>query len=251
MFRMTQRQARGFAWCEVMGEPMRGGRKMSRKNVSAIVSDAGWIGGFVHLLVREMHRQGWTDEQIHTLVSETAPEEQMIQRIVALLMSECKLAGDTYSIAVDYTRTLAAMIAAGEYDYINLDVTKAHFSIQRPSANKVASDGGPYRKSVNQNKNTEVVLVHLTRVASEDEALFHMDKLGLRPARIEELLAFGEKYPDLQRQFPIVALGSRWRGSGGRWCVVCLRRCGSGRGLRLYWFHHGFVPFCRFLASRK
>lgn len=52
------------------------------KDKSAIVSGAGWIGGFVDQLVREMLAQGWTHDAIHALV-QTRPEDQPIKAIVA------------------------------------------------------------------------------------------------------------------------------------------------------------------------
>lgn len=55
---------------------------MAAKDKVAIVSGAGWIGGFTDLLVREMLRQGWTHESIHALVTQTKPEDQPIEAIV-------------------------------------------------------------------------------------------------------------------------------------------------------------------------
>lgn len=55
---------------------------MAAKDKFAIVSGAGWIGGFTDLLVREMIRQGWTYESIHALVTNTKPEDQPIEAIV-------------------------------------------------------------------------------------------------------------------------------------------------------------------------
>lgn len=52
------------------------------KDKVAIVSGAGWIGGFTDLLIREMRKQGWSLEEIHTLVTETKPEDQPIEAIV-------------------------------------------------------------------------------------------------------------------------------------------------------------------------
>lgn len=227
---------------------------MSRKNVSAIVSGAGWISGFASLLVQEMRRQGWTDEQIHSLVTESAPEKQPIQQIVSLLKGVDKNQfGPVYPVSVDYTCTLVEMIKAGKYDWVNDNITEKNFPIHRPSVSEAATgDGGPYRvPGVQNNGNIELGLVHLNKVASEEEVLRHLEQLGLRPAKIEELLAFGEKYPDIQREFPIVALGSRWRASDGLWCVAFLGRAGDKRDLSLSWLHLAFRSDCRFLVSRK
>lgn len=124
---------------------------------------------------------------------------------------------DTYIVSVDYTRTLAQMIEVGKYDWEASDITEEHFPIERPSNFSVPTiDGGHHRTLSVQNCEVKLVLVHLNNVARTDEVVRYMDKLGLRPARIEELLAFGEKYPDIQRHFPVAAIGSFWVDSGHR-----------------------------------
>lgn len=213
---------------------------MSKKNVSAIVSGAGWIGGFANLLVQEMRRQGWSDESIHALVTESKPEEQSIQKIVSLLKSPKAIqAGDTFSVTIDYKKSLADMIAVGKYDYVNPNIVEKNFPIQqRPSVSEadMQSSGNPYRTLGVQNDNSaNIVLVHLNKAVKTSEVLAYMDKQGLRPAYIEELLAFGEKYPEIQRQFPVVALGSVWVSSGQGRSVACLGSGGSERDLGLYW----------------
>lgn len=230
---------------------------MSKKNVSAIVSGAGWIGGFANLLVQEMRRQGWSDQSIHALVTESKLEEQPIQKIVSLLRNAKTIQnGDTFSVTIDYAKSLADMITAGKYDYANNEIKEKNFPIQRPSVSEADTGGsGPYRTpgSVSNDNSTNIVLVHLNKLAITTEVLAHMDKLGLRPARIEELLALGEKYPEIQRQFPVVALGSVWVGSGRRRDVAYLDRDGSGRDLILHWGDPGsrWDEVSRFAAVSK
>ena len=78
-----------------------------------------------------------------------------------------------------------------------------------------------------------------------------MDEAGYRPATLAELLALGESQPELQRQFPIIALGSVWRGAFGRRRVACLYVPGYGRRLNLYYLDNDWRAHCRFLAVRK
>lgn len=135
---------------------------------------------------------------------------------------------------------LAELIAAGNYDCPNSDITPENFPLESDGA-----DGG------------EPVLVHLDRTATTDEVLAELDRRGLKPARIEHLLRYGADHPEEQRQYPIVCLGSS----------LCLPRClprgrrrfpflGEGDGVRelnLSWsgpVHHWRGVF-RFLALRK
>ncbi|MEK7384088.1 MAG: hypothetical protein AAB262_12495 [Elusimicrobiota bacterium] len=101
-----------------------------------------------------------------------------------------------------------------------------------------------------ENREVAFEYVHMDRDASTDEVLAEMDRKGLRPALYEELLGFAEKYPDEQRKFPIVALGSEAD-------VSCLRHVAflwdddDGRHLDLIWVDGDWDGDCRFLAVRK
>ena len=150
---------------------------------------------------------------------------------------------ETYLIlvTVDYSRTLAEMVAAGKYDWISEDMVEQNFSIRRPTERPVSI--------------VEIVLVHINKQVGLKKVLRHLDRRGLRPATIEELLAIGEHFPNLQRQFPIVGLGSSWIGPDGRRCVPCLRQ-GFGnhkakRHLRLHWCSYTWGRGYRFAAVRK
>lgn len=57
-----------------------------------------------------------------------------------------------------------------------------------------------------------------------EDVLSELDRQGLRPAELHELLALGKSYPDLQRGFPVAALGSVWKTPHGYLDVPCLYR---------------------------
>ena len=87
--------------------------------------------------------------------------------------------------------------------------------------------------------------------ATIEEILERMDKSGFRPAFLEELLAFATKFPDEQRKFPIVALGSV-NLIQGRSHVAKLDANPEQRELFMKWTveignHEGW----RFLVARK
>lgn len=98
---------------------------------------------------------------------------------------------ETWIVTVDSRQTFAQMIEAGDYDHVNSQITEASFPVAR---GEVAT--------------RELVLVHLGGVSSTVEVLQELDNLGVRSGRIEDLLALGATYPELQRQYPIVALGA-------------------------------------------
>ena len=122
----------------------------------------------------------------------------------------------TFKVLVDYTKTLKEMIRVGQYDWINDDITSNHFPVT-----------GTGQKEV------EITLFHFNRTISSDDAITEMKKAGYRPASVEELLALGAAEKELQKQFPINALGSVWRRPDGDRDVPCLGRDGGGRDLDL------------------
>lgn len=139
----------------------------------------------------------------------------------------------TFKVTVDYTLDLAAMIKAGKYNWVYEHITDQKFPIKGTGKSEI-----------------ELVLVHLDRYATTEEVKAELDKRGLRAATIEELLALGAAQPELQRQFPIVALGSRCVLLGDGYVpVLCKSRGKRALGLdcdALRWSHN-----YRFLAVRK
>jgi hypothetical protein len=136
-------------------------------------------------------------------------------------------------IVVDYSMTLAEMIVAGRYDWKNDDITAERFPIMGKGKKEIA-----------------VELIHFNRNISSDDVERELDKMGLRSATIEELLAFGATFPETQRKFSIIALGSVARIDGYRY-VAFLRRIDSGRNLYLRWRDDDWSEIVRFLAVRK
>jgi hypothetical protein len=86
---------------------------------------------------------------------------------------------------------------------------------------------------------------------SPQDAISEMDKVAYRPANLMELLALGAAYPELQRQFLIIAPGSIWPATGGSHFVTGLSVCGSKRWLLLVWLYGFIKGNCRFLGTPK
>lgn len=140
---------------------------------------------------------------------------------------------ESYPIIVDYSKSLQQMIEAGGYDYANPDITAEHFPVAEGQAE------------------LEAVLLHFNLRIGSDEALQLMGAQGFRAGSLPELCAFGARHPDVQRQFPIVALGSVWTDSGGSRFVASLWGNHGKRSLFLDWFEDDWDPYYRFLAFRK
>jgi len=182
------------------------------------------VASFLARLAEKAEARGLSDEDFRG--------DDLADKIVDLLADGRKTVNG-HPVAVDYRQSLRAMIAAGRYDWANSDITEKHFSVKPGPAEIV------------------IELVHFDHVMSSDGALSELDRKGLRPATLPELLAFGAKYKERQREFPIVALGSVWRSWSDDRLVPYLSSCAGGRDLGLGWLAGRWVERYRFAAVRK
>ncbi|MBI3825640.1 MAG: hypothetical protein HY294_06580 [Candidatus Rokubacteria bacterium] len=184
------------------------------------------------LVEEKAKARGLTDEDLDRLA--TKDGDCLLEKIADLLASEARSATRTaFPVTVDYHWSLDAMIKAGRYGWVNLDITAEHFPVKP----------GPAEVSIE--------LVHFDRVMSSDDVLAEFDRRGLRPATLPELLSFGAKYPEKQREFPIVALASVWRFWYGFRGVPFLWGLAGGRDLSLIWLDDWWIAHFRFAAVRK
>ncbi|MBN1326186.1 hypothetical protein JW977_04400 [Candidatus Falkowbacteria bacterium] len=143
----------------------------------------------------------------------------------------------TFIVVADYRQTLAQMIeSVGCYFFPeDISVFEGVFPLVGTGRHK-----------------EKVVLVPIGKPVTELEALAHLAKRGFEPVGIEYLLAFGELYPYVQEQFPIIAASSTSRDSLGNKYVPCLYKL-QGRIFHVLKMGKN-VPFrkdSRFLAFQK
>lgn len=188
------------------------------------------LGKLKDLLTPVLRRYLKTEDQAQALIESPAFVEGFDTHVKALVGKLTNI----FMVTVDYARSLSEMIAAGKYGYANEDITAEHFPIT--GEGKV---------------DAEILLVHLNRDISSENALAELDKLGLRAANLQELLAFGETHSEVQREFPIIALGSIWQDRDGDRYVPYLDDWLDERRLFLRWFGFDWSALCRFAAVRK
>ncbi len=141
---------------------------------------------------------------------------------------------EVLTVTVDRDRSIVDGVKADKYDWSDNSINDKNF---KPTG----------KGSVG----TEIILVHFDKSMSTNKVLKELDKRNLRPADLQELLAIGEKYPEKQREFPVIALGSVWQGPYGDRIVPYLGRDGACRKLCLRWIDSGWDGVCRFAAVRK
>ncbi len=141
--------------------------------------------------------------------------------------------GDIFRLTIDYSLTLEQIIATGQYDWKNDDITAKRFPIKGDGIVEY-----------------EARYFHFNRNISSEDAVKEMEAAGWQPAKIEHALSHGKTFPDEQRKFPIIGLGSVAEVSCSRG-VPCLRGSVSERRLGLDWWGDVWSPDYRFLAVRK
>ncbi len=139
---------------------------------------------------------------------------------------------EEYVVFLDYGKSVEEMVSAGQYKRKNSDINSKNF---------------PTKGEGTANVNLE--LVHFGKSVSSEYVLVYLKENGMRPATVEELLAFGATYPKIQREFPIICLGSSWVDSDGTRSVPYLDGRGSERDLNLCWLDVDWLASCRFLAA--
>lgn len=133
-----------------------------------------------------------------------------------------------YPVFVDYNRSMMRMVIDGRYDHECHDLlVRRRTGIERVS----------------------LELIHMNRDVDTEDVRTYLREKGLLPATVEELLAFGVTYPEVQREFRIVAVGHPDSSSNeGLGKVGYLHGNGSRRHVTISDSKHTWEKDCRFLA---
>lgn len=134
-----------------------------------------------------------------------------------------------YKLKAEKKKDIASLVKAGKYDWSNSNIEKF------PLDKKVAK---------------EIELVHFDRYISSEDAVKEMEAKGFVPATATDLLHFGIQYPNVQRDFPIVALGVVQQVDDNRY-VACLYGGSSYRRLLVGRWDEDWYGHWRFAAVRK
>ena len=94
-----------------------------------------------------------------------------------------------YAVVVDYEKRLPKMIEGAGVFWANPEITEEYFPVRVGGKEKVI-----------------VYLLKFDQCPTTEEALQKVRENGFRPATLPELLALGAAYPELWKQFPLLAL---------------------------------------------
>ncbi|MDD4412370.1 MAG: hypothetical protein PHR00_01870 [Patescibacteria group bacterium] len=186
------------------------------------------LGQLVRLLL-DAENNGVSFDAIKSALQNIQPQT------VEVKPEQSAVAITEYTGKVDYSLSIKEAVKAGNYNWVNKYIT---------------ADNYPVLPGEEGQKDLKFVLVHYNREMSSDNAIAEMNN-KLRPATAREFFSFCAKYPDLQRQFPITALGQQWVNIDGFRKVLCSVRYDSDRGLDLISFGYDWPGYYRFLFVCK
>ena len=183
-------------------------------------------------LIEKVRKRGYSDEEILRVA--TAQGDTLLDKFADVMAEAARKPRDTFPVTVNYDLSVAEAIAAGNYQAVHQDINARNFPSTR--SGQAALD---------------IVLVRFEHRMRSEDVLQELEKEGLRAAELPEFLAFGAKYPDVQRKFSIAGLGSVWQDRKGYRNVPCLYEASEGRYLDLHWWYDGWYSNTRFAALQK
>lgn len=190
------------------------------------------ISAILQSLVEKLKKRGKSEDDLLRVVD--AHGDAVADKIADVIAGTARKQGDTFPLSVNYDLPLREAIEAGNYQGVNSSITSENFPSTRHGQAQL-----------------EILLVRYGSRMTSEEVLRELDKEGLRPAELPEFLAFGAAYPELQRQFSIIGLGSTWKDRKGYRNVPCLYEASEARYLDLHWWDDGWYSYSRFAAIRK
>lgn len=204
----------------------------------------------------EVTNRGGTDDDLRRVLSDSSLRKQVAELIVngQAVSTATKIAAalsNPYTVPVNYGRKLKTAVKVGKYDWNN-----DYYDGQDWSDWKTPDDDPLEVPKGRAAVEKELLLFHIGAYFGDDklhdtkEVLAAVAKLGLKAEAVPELLTFGEKNPDVQREFPVIALGSVWVDPHGDRRVAGLWSDADERCLSLHWFGYQWNPYYRILVSR-
>lgn len=202
--------------------------------VSEFLKGSGKMWEIWKALVNAVLGLGGGDEDLARVHTDPSLARKVAEVIVGAKRSAIDFLDRSVQIVMAPGKSLAQLIAFGGYDWVHPDVV-TNFVVEL----------------VGELTLREVHLLHYNKSMTSQQVLDDMERQGLRPATFLELLWIGILHPELQRIFPIVALGTVVAlGSDRR--VAFLGRHDRERYLYLSWFDgYDWNEVDRFAAVRK
>ena len=174
------------------------------------------------LIISKAKSMNCNQETIDSLFCE-AEGEHNIEKMAAAL-SGINLKPINYEIDIP-TNNFEELIRLGNYSKIDNKIIKENFVFPELTKNKVNLEIMDYNKS--------------TTLKAMQEERQKLESQGFRGANIYEILTFGIQYPEVQREFPILAMKAETNRVMGYKGILSLQQTNGERHLDIIW---GYGP---------
>jgi hypothetical protein len=190
------------------------------------------ISTVLQSLIDKLKQRGQSENDIIRIVD--VQGDALLDKCADLMTEAARQPREVFQLSVNYDLSIEDAVEAGDYQAVNASFTSKNF----PS-------------SQHGQAQLEIILIRFELRMTSENVLNELDKQGLRPAKLPEFLAFGAAYPEVQRSFSVVGLGSECMDRRGYRSVPCLYEASEGRYLDLHWWDDGWYSYSRFAAVRK
>ena len=168
-------------------------------------------------------RHNGTDEDLHLLAQSEG--DSFIDKTAKKLVAFGAMQRNAFPVLVNYDLPHNLQIEEVGFDWIT--DYDGNLILKNPTEHLYPLPVG--------RKKQRITLVPIDCPAKKEAVLARMEELNVRPTLSPEFLALTRAFPDLQRQFPLIGLGSVWAGSGGNRLVLYACESSGERDLRLRW----------------
>ena len=213
------------------------------QGIAEVVSNFGFAFEVLKVIAHAVMAKDGNMQHLRRIVKEPALQRQIADLIVpAGSEIERPLADGEYRVPVAYDMPHSK--SALESEFSKDGVSELFYGNYEWKNDRSCAE-------IDQTPGERIMLVkHFGRNTTSEANIVEMDKLGYRPATHLEAYAFARANPELQRHFPIIALGSSALSGGNRYVAV-LSGGPVRRILDFHWFGGEWSSDSRFLAVRK
>lgn len=154
---------------------------------------------FFEVLLEDIRSLGGSDNDLYRILE---PENKLlILRFAEMIMGKhvpFEQYPSSWDITVDYSININDMIDNGNYDYVHKNIDSSYFFYDTSGISEL-----------------EIHIIHLNGGYHINQVVQTLSEHNWRPINFLELLCLGIQYPDLQRQFSIIALDASWFDNSG------------------------------------
>ena len=178
----------------------------------------------ISVLSEAVRRHGGNRDDLRCLLT----DESLANRIAKIIVS---WSHSVFDVVMNYASLSSDLIAVGRHNVVDEEIRHRNFPLVGRGV-----------------KTIRVRLYSFSKVISGPAVLGYFKARNIRAAKSEELFAFTAQHPEMEKAYPLVALGNPWRVEDDTVRVTCAMEVDGVRRLETILLEHKFDPIYRFLG---